>query len=48
VIVNDVPTYRIDHIPYGGVKDGGVGREGPRWTIEDMTALRLMVLAWPA
>ncbi len=48
VIVNDVPTYRIDHMPYGGVKDSGLGREGLRWAIEDMTELRIMVLAQPA
>lgn len=47
VIVNDVPTYRIDHMPYGGVKDSGQGREGLRWAIEDMTELRIMVLAQP-
>ena len=47
VIVNDVPTYRIDHMPYGGVKDSGLGREGLRWSIEDMTELRLMVVAEP-
>ncbi len=47
VIVNDVPTYRVDHMPYGGVKDSGLGREGLRWAIEDMTEIRLMVLAWP-
>jgi acyl-CoA reductase-like NAD-dependent aldehyde dehydrogenase len=47
VIVNDVPAYRIDHMPYGGVKDSGLGREGLRWAIEDMTELRIMVLAWP-
>jgi glyceraldehyde-3-phosphate dehydrogenase (NADP+) len=47
VIVNDVPTYRIDHMPYGGVKDSGQGREGLRWSIEDMTEIRIMVLAWP-
>jgi acyl-CoA reductase-like NAD-dependent aldehyde dehydrogenase len=47
VIVNDVPTYRIDHMPYGGVKDSGMGREGLRWSIEDMTELRLMVVAEP-
>jgi acyl-CoA reductase-like NAD-dependent aldehyde dehydrogenase len=47
VIVNDAPTYLIDHPPYGGVKDSGLGREGLRWSIEEMTALRLMVLAWP-
>jgi glyceraldehyde-3-phosphate dehydrogenase (NADP+) len=48
VIVNDVPTYRIDHMPYGGVKDSGIGREGLRWAIEDMTELRIMVLAQPS
>ena len=47
VIVNDVPTYRVDHMPYGGVKDSGLGREGVRWAIEDMTELRLMVVARP-
>jgi acyl-CoA reductase-like NAD-dependent aldehyde dehydrogenase len=47
VIVNDVPTYRIDHMPYGGVKDSGQGREGLRWAIEDMTEIRIMVLAQP-
>ncbi len=48
VIVNDVPTYRADHMPYGGVKDSGLGREGLRWSIEDMTEVRIMVLAWPS
>jgi acyl-CoA reductase-like NAD-dependent aldehyde dehydrogenase len=47
VIVNDIPTYRLDHMPYGGVKDSGQGREGLRWAIEDMTELRIMVLAQP-
>jgi acyl-CoA reductase-like NAD-dependent aldehyde dehydrogenase len=47
VIVNDVPTYRIDHMPYGGVKDSGLGREGLRWAIEDMTEIKIMVLAQP-
>jgi acyl-CoA reductase-like NAD-dependent aldehyde dehydrogenase len=47
VIVNDIPTYRIDHMPYGGVKDSGLGREGLRWAMEDMTELRIMVLAQP-
>jgi len=48
VIVNDVPTYRIDHMPYGGVKDSGLGREGLRWAIDDMTEVRIMVLAQPS
>ncbi len=47
VVINDIPTYRVDHMPYGGVKDSGQGREGLRWAMEDMTELRLMVLAWP-
>ncbi len=47
VIVNDIPTYRIDHMPYGGVKDSGQGREGLRWAIDDMTEIRILVLAQP-
>jgi glyceraldehyde-3-phosphate dehydrogenase (NADP+) len=47
VIVNDVPTWRIDHMPYGGVKDSGFGREGPRYTIEEMTELKLLVVNRP-
>ena len=47
VILNDVPTYRIDHMPYGGVKDSGLGREGLRWSIDDMTEVRILVLAQP-
>ncbi len=44
VILNDVPTYRIDHMPYGGVKESGFGREGIRYTIEEMTEPRLLVI----
>ena len=44
VIVNDVPSWRVDHMPYGGVKDSGLGREGVRYAIEDMTERRLMVI----
>jgi acyl-CoA reductase-like NAD-dependent aldehyde dehydrogenase len=44
VIINDIPTYRIDHMPYGGVKASGLGREGLRYAIEDMTEPRLMVI----
>jgi acyl-CoA reductase-like NAD-dependent aldehyde dehydrogenase len=44
VIINDVPMYRIDHMPYGGVKSSGLGREGLKYAIEDMTEPRIMVL----
>ena len=42
--VNDVSTFRVDHMPYGGVKGSGFGREGVKYTIEEMTESRLMVL----
>jgi acyl-CoA reductase-like NAD-dependent aldehyde dehydrogenase len=45
VIVNDIPTWRTDAMPYGGVKDSGLGREGLRWSIEDMTEPRLLAFA---
>ena len=45
VIVNDIPTWRTDAMPYGGVKDPGLGREGLRWSIEDMTEPRLLAFA---
>ena len=44
VIVNDVPTFRVDHMPYGGVKDSGTGREGLRYAIEEMTERKILVL----
>ena len=44
VVVNDVPTTRVDNMPYGGVKESGLGREGVRFAMEEMTELRLMVL----
>ena len=44
VILNDIPVYRIDHMPYGGVKDSGLSREGVRYAIEDMTETRLLVV----
>ena len=47
VIVNDVPTWRIDPMPYGGVKESGLGREGLRWSIDDMTEPRLLAFARP-
>jgi len=42
VIVNDVPAYRADHMPYGGVKKSGIGREGPHFSVEEMTELKLI------
>jgi acyl-CoA reductase-like NAD-dependent aldehyde dehydrogenase len=44
VIVNDVPTYRMDHMPYGGVKSSGFGREGVRYAMEEMTELKLLAI----
>lgn len=44
VIINDVPSWRVDHMPYGGVKDSGLGREGVRFAMEDMTEIRMLVL----
>lgn len=44
VMINDVPTFRIDHMPYGGIKDSGFGREGIKYAIEEMTELKLMVI----
>lgn len=44
VVINDVPSFRVDNMPYGGVKDSGLGREGVRFAIEEMTELRLMLL----
>lgn len=47
VIIGDVPSWRVDNMPYGGVKDSGLGREGVRFAIEDMTEIRNFVVRNP-
>jgi acyl-CoA reductase-like NAD-dependent aldehyde dehydrogenase len=44
LMAGDVPTFRIDHMPYGGIKDSGLGREGVRYAIEEMTEPKLLVM----
>ena len=44
VMINEVPTFRVDNFPYGGIKDSGLGREGVKYAIEEMTELKVMVL----
>ena len=44
VVVGDVPSFRVDNMPYGGIKQSGLGREGVRWAIADMTEERLLVI----
>ncbi|GAB0168602.1 aldehyde dehydrogenase family protein [Lysinibacillus sp. CTST325] len=43
VMINDIPTFRVDNMPYGGVKESGVGREGIKYAVEEMTELKLVV-----
>ena len=44
LIVNDFPTFRVDHMPYGGSKDSGIGREGIKYAIEEMTQIKMMAM----
>jgi len=43
VIINDVPTFRVDHAPYGGIKDSGLGREGVKYAIHDMLEPKVLI-----
>jgi acyl-CoA reductase-like NAD-dependent aldehyde dehydrogenase len=47
VVIGDVPSWRVDHMPYGGVKDSGLGREGIRFAMRDMTEIRNLVIRTP-
>ena len=44
VVVNEIPGFRSDVMPYGGVKDSGVGREGPRWAMEEFTVTKMAMI----
>ena len=44
IMINDVPTFRVDQMPYGGVKESGLGREGPRYACEEMTELKTIAI----
>jgi len=43
-VVNGSSNFRLDHLPFGGVKDSGFGRESPRWMIEDYTVVKTLIL----
>nr|WP_134704446.1 aldehyde dehydrogenase family protein [Ammoniphilus sp. YIM 78166] len=44
VMINDIPTFRVDHMPYGGVKESGIGREGLKYAVEEMTEMKLVCI----
>ena len=47
VVIGDVPSWRVDHMPYGGIKDSGQGREGIRFAIDDMTEISNLIIRTP-
>jgi acyl-CoA reductase-like NAD-dependent aldehyde dehydrogenase len=44
VVIGDVPSWRVDNMPYGGVRESGLGREGIRFAMDDMTEIRMLVI----
>ena len=48
VLVNEIPTFRADHMPYGGIKNSGLGREGVRYTIQELTEPKLLIVKSPS
>ncbi|MGJ9386261.1 aldehyde dehydrogenase family protein, partial [Salipaludibacillus sp. CF4.18] len=44
VIINDIPSFRVDNMPYGGVKESGTGREGIKYAVKEMTELKLVIV----
>jgi glyceraldehyde-3-phosphate dehydrogenase (NADP+) len=48
VLVNEIPTFRADHMPYGGIKQSGLGREGVRYVIQELTEPKLLIVKSPS
>ena len=44
MIINDTPTFRADHMPYGGIRRSGIGREGVRFAMEEMTNIQMVAI----
>src|SRR5690606_22190467 len=44
IIINDIPTFRVDHMPYGGIKESGYGREGIKYAVQEMTELKFVTI----
>ena len=47
VVIGDIPSWRVDHMPYGGVKESGLGREGIKYAMEDMSEMRMLIIRTP-